>query len=1140
MSGVLKIDQITQERQERASNPANSAWVSANAGSGKTHVLAQRVKRLLLNGVSPDKILCLTYTTTAAANMANRILSELASWVAMDAPELRQTLAALDNRKDNNVSAAELTLARRLFARALETPGGLKIQTIHAFCDGVLHQFPFEAGLAAKFQVLDDITKKELVDDWFQGALAAAPDTPLRTALDALLAVKKPQSLVEELQKYLGALKPLLKDNNRRDNIYKTLGLDPKLSLQDIEAQILNDAHLPAHEWPEAIFALRNYASGPKADNSKEGKLVAKLEKAQTKPAALRSRAYLNVFLTNEDELPKSIVTKGFEQNAPQMAQKFVDEHARFETFLPLYLKYRTAENSLHFMTVAEDLSRFLGTYKQQHGLLEFDEMIEKAGALLGGSGAPWVHYKLDQGVDHILVDEAQDTSPAQWNVINALVDEFFAGEGARSTRRTVFAVGDDKQSIFSFQGAVPQRFEAEKRALATKIARAGQTFEDVPLNLSFRSSPVIMQAVDSVFAQEIAAANVTGAQDFPAHMAAKAYLPGRIDLWPLEQKNKSETTEAFAHPFGLEGKLVPPRLRLARKLSIHIAAALKNEIVHDGAQSRRMRASDILILVRSRGPLFDMLLRELKSHGVPVAGADRLVLNTHIAAMDLVALGQAMLLPDDDLNLACVLKSPLIGLGDDDLMALCPTRRTSLWNALADRATEKPAWQAAYQTLKAWRMRAQLCKPYEFFARVLGEDQGRIKFYRRLGQEAADVLDEFLDAALDFEQSHIPTLQNFIFNFQKNKSEIKRQLEEADDTVRVMTTHSAKGLEAKWVILADTTDLPNSRHLPRILTLRAHGQHTAAWAPSKKWHVSETSFAHAEAAQLADAEYRRLLYVAMTRAEERLTICGAEGQHGVKPSSWYALAVNALKPLATSQTGEGDDTVYHISAGEYPPLHAAQKQNARSTSSAPSWLFEMLSEAPLSTAVLSSDMDDSLSDAQEKQRLKTQLRGTLLHHLLERLPKVNRDKRQAAGDLYLKNQTDIFNDAERAALIDEALGVLGLPDIADFFGANSMAEVPLAFQKPDRSGVPQIVFRRIDRLVINASDLWIVDFKSGRAAAAGNVPPAYLMQLAHYRAAMQLAYPKHKIHCALLWTSAPRLDIIATQTLETALLQVA
>ena len=1144
MSGILQVDSVTKERQERASNPQNSAWVSANAGSGKTHVLAQRVKRLLLQGVPPDKILCLTYTTTAAANMANRILAELASWVDLSEDALRQTLAALDGRKDRQVSAKEMTLARRLFARALETPGGLKIQTIHAFCDAVLHQFPFEAGLAAKFQVLDDITKTQVITDWFQTALTAAAEAPLHMSLRAVLELRKPQALLEELQKYLGALKPFFGDSNRRDAIYRALGLASDMPLALLEAEILTKSHLPESEWQEAIIALRNYDANSKKGGTTERKLALKIERLLSRPQPVSAQAYLDVFLTKNKTLSVDIVTQGFDKSAAYFAEKLRAESLRFETLYPLYQQHRMAENSLHFITVAEALSDTLNSYKQRRGLLEFDEMIEKAGALLGGSGAPWVHYKLDQGVDHVLVDEAQDTSPAQWNVINALVDEFFAGMGARDVNRSVFAVGDDKQSIFSFQGAVPQRFESEKRAMARKVTRAGKNFEDVPLNLSFRSSPVLMKAVDDVFAQAAAAADVTGAATFPVHMAAKTYLPGRIDLWPIEKASTTETPDAFEHPFTAETALAPPRLRLARKLAAHIAEALKNDVVHDGgAQARRLRASDVLILVRSRGPLFDMLLRELKAHGVPVAGADRLVLNTHIAAMDLVALGQAMVLPEDDLNLASLLKSPLIGLDDTDLLALCPTRTSSLWAALGARAAENPLWQAAFQTLTAWRSRAALCKPYEFFARVLGEDRGRMKFYRRLGLEAAEVLDEFLDAALAFEQNTIPTLQNFISEFQKNKTEIKRQMEEAGETVRVMTTHGAKGLEAKWVILPDTVELPRSGLLPNVLKIDANGQNIAAWTPNKSWRVGEVMTSYNEASQLADAEYRRLLYVAMTRAEERLTICGAETKNAMKSASWYALMENALKPLATSQTGEGDDAVHHIAAGEYPPLQAQQLETQDTKAPPPAWLFERLAETPSFTGALAESADDLLSQEQEKQKLKSQLRGTLLHHLLERLPKLaneKREAREAAGNAYLKSQSDLFSDAERSALVDEALRVLSLPDISEFFGENSMAEVPLAFASADRFGETQILSRRIDRLVVNESDLWIIDFKSGHAAPPNATPHAYVMQLAEYRGALQQIYPDHTIHCAILWTSVPRFDRVATQTLEAALPQVA
>ena len=581
---------------------------------------------------------------------------------------------------------------------------------------------------------------------------------------------------------------------------------------------------------------------------------------------------------------------------------------------------------------------------KNRRGLLDYDDLIDKTLRLLADTDAAWVHYKLDLGIDHVLIDEAQDTSAHQWDIVARLVAEFAVGAGARTVARSIFAVGDEKQSIFSFQGAEPKQFAARRGQFQRQYESAGLEFRRREFKHSFRSGANILAAVDTVFSDRAVYKSVTTDEHgIPPHIAVRDQSPGLVELWPMIEPDARQDIEGWDAPFD-ETSETSPRVRLAQRIAKTVKIWIDGRLpVGDGHAAR---PGDILVLVRQRGALFEAVISELKKAGIEVAGADRLVLTQHIAVMDLMALADALLLPDDDLALASVLKSPLFGLTEEQLFALAYARKGPLRAALRARAGDLEFMDAnaRLERYADWAVQS----PFSFYARILGSDGGRGRFYARLGPEAADALDEFLEHALIYERDEAPTLQGFMAWLRAGDTQVKRDMDIARDEVRVMTVHGAKGLEAPIVILADTTTPPKGPREPRLLPLPFAGAapDTPAglvWAGRKADDPAPVAQARAIAVRAAEDEYRRLLYVAMTRAADRLVIAGSRGVQRIPEGCWYQLIDSALKGDAVEEPADdGEGNVWRWRKAGVDAALVAQPESAPPTPHGdplPDWL---------------------------------------------------------------------------------------------------------------------------------------------------------------------------------------------------------
>ena len=1140
MSELAQIPDDVLRVQREASDPSASAWVAANAGSGKTHVLAQRVIRLLLRGIEPAKILCLTFTKAAAANMANQVFATLAQWVALDDEKLDRTIATIEGTRPDAASRAK---ARRLFAQALETPGGLKVQTIHAFCTRLLHQFPFEADVAARFSVLEEFAQRDLLERLRLEVLleaAAAPESRLGRALATAITAGADKAFGAAVEDLIGKREALIAWTERAGGIdaaiaelSATLGVGPAETLESIELAMTHSPNLPVAEW-NAVAAL--LAAGSKS----ECEQAARLHAAASMPAAARAPAYLSLFFTGKGERRNRIVTRAFAREHAALAERLEAEQARLE---PLALARRAVlarDRTAAALTVAEAVIRRYRREKENRGLLDYDDLIEKSLALLAAVEAAWVHYKLDLGIDHVLIDEAQDTSPPQWEIIRKLTAEFTVGEGVhRSQTRTVFAVGDEKQSIFSFQGAAPERFADMARHFAARHRDAQLAFRHCKFQFSFRSGTNLLGAVDTVFAGAEMFRSVTSDTDgVPPHIALPGKAPGLVEIWPPVEALPAAEVEAWDAPFD-EPSQSNPQMKLAER----IAATTRIQLEHGRSPG------EVLVLVRQRGALFEAVIRALKNAGIAVAGADRLVLTEHIAVMDLLVLADALLHESDDLALATVLKSPLFGLDDDHLFRLAWNRRGTLRAAL--RAAEDPIGAAAAAKLERLAELARREPPFGFYARLLGGEGGRRQFLARLGAEAADALDEFLNLALAYESTEAASLQGFVAFMRAAATEVKRDMDIVRDEVRVMTVHGAKGLEAPIVILADTTTRPTGPRDPRILMLPPPGAPAGAadclvWAGAKDHDVAPMAAARERARREAEHEYRRLLYVAMTRAAEHLIVCGAHGTGGKPTGCWYDLVRDALAADASEEPAiDGDGTVLRWrKTPDGMPMRMPPRSEPEPIE-IPAWLsrnLEAVAARPQALAPSGAPKPAAwVARTRSDGETKALLRGALAHRLMQSLPDFPPERRAEAARRHLDRAAPQWEEPERDGLIARVLAVLGDSRFAALFGPGTRAEVPIRGRIARAPRAPLLVSGQVDRLAVTDTRILIADYKTDRPAPRRPeaAPAPYVAQLALYRAVLEKIYPDREIRAALLWIESLELVELPAPALDAALAEL-
>lgn len=1037
-----------------AADPKASAWVAASAGTGKTKVLTDRILNLLLQGYAPERIVCLTFTKAAAAEMMNRLTQRLAQWVTLPEPQLHQELEKLIG--NNTIPPAVLTRARHLFTLVLDAPGGMKIQTIHGFCQSVLGRFPLEAGIPPHFRILDEVQAEEIL-------------------LEAQQAVfSKPTPLIEAA---LTILNPFMADQRFTTLLNDFYGQRARVLALLSQYQTVEDHGRALLQFLEIESFVENPGEILKPD------LVDQL-KERFVPPGLDFEAYVTTYLTQKGEIRKKLLPD-------QLTQ--AESVLRFTRSLS---SLELAQRTLAFLILFQEILTQYQDRKSRRCLLDYDDLIQQTQELLTQPGvAAWVLYKLDGGIDHLLVDEAQDTNAAQWQIIARLTNEFFTPD---KPYRTIFIVGDAKQSIYSFQGANPHDFLKIKTYFSDLVQRMGQEWRDVQLDLSYRSTTAVLQIIDEVFSNAQNRRGVAFDEGEIVHQAFRDHHPGLVELWPLQEASSDQAE-------GLKGEWPLPLARVEHSSpQSQLAVYLADQVAHR-LSSRTVLPStgnpieprDILILVRKRSALVHEMIRALKKRDIPVAGSDRLVLKDHIAVMDLLALGQFVLLPEDDLNLACVLRSPLIGLSEEDLFTLAYGREGTLWACLSQKKLENETFQMAHEWLIACLDKADYLPVYEFYSWVLSQGAGWSRFLSRLGQEAEDALEEFLCQTLIYDHDHPSSLQGF-FHFMTHQSqEIKR---DAADTihnqVRIMTIHGSKGLQAPIVILPDATESSNGKWDPLLWT-----ENLVLLSPAAAQDTTKTLFFKQRRKEESQQENRRLLYVALTRAQDHLYIGGWTNGKDLPPDCWYKIIQNALEikgGTGSSRYDQGDNQA---------PLYSTH-QSSQERQPLPLWVKKPITEKKITTP-----------ETLQPKALSTPAmeRGSLIHRFFEFLPTLPEETRYLAASQMIHKAG--FSLADWEIDIQTTLTLLKDPHFEGLFSLDSLAEVPVIGEK---DGKP---FQgRIDRLLVTPDTLIIVDYKTNQNPPTDleDIPEAYVQQLENYAVALKAIYPYHKIRKILLWTQGP------------------
>ncbi|MDO6415157.1 double-strand break repair helicase AddA [Sphingomonas sp. BIUV-7] len=1124
MSARIDLLRRLQGAQADASDPRRQVWLSASAGTGKTHVLTARVLRLLLTGAQPSSILCLTFTKAGAAEMAERIQSRLASWVRLDEAKLAKELFALGEPNDVNA----IRRARRLFARVLDAPGGgLRIQTIHAFAQTLLAAFPAEAGLAPGFKPLDGRAEAALARETLARLLAEAESGgDLGLVRDVQVLSRRLGEQAAERYLRLCARSPrALAALGSREGLEARIRVGLGVWLGDIEARI-------AEACAEGVFdcsSLRaiadaNRAWGTKTGLEHAGLAEAFLEAGPSARAAMLEEV-IGVARTKAGD-PRSHSPKLFDCD-PGHGDNC---EALAEAVELLVQQRRGAELAGLIGAGLRAGQAYAAAYSQAKraaGAVDFDDLIRLVLDLLDRPGiGDWIRFKLDRRVDHLLIDEGQDTNAQQWRIVRALADDFFAGDPEEHERlhRTIFSVGDFKQAIFGFQGTDPFAFAAAREYFGRQIEAGALDLDRLSLDRSFRSTPPILTLVDRIVSD--LGGEALGLVDEPEpHVSAKIDKPGIVTLLAPMSLAGGDAGEDE----GDEGWLDDATRGFAQRLAQQIRAWLDEGLWLPG-KGRALRPEDILILVRRRGDLASLIVARLHAESVPVAGVDRLRLDAPLAVRDLMAAIRFVLQPGDDLSLAGLLVSPLFGLTQDELYAIGFGRKGTLWAALQAHGDHAPTVGFLRAILDA----ADFTTPYGFLETILtGPMDGRCKLLGRLGQEARDPIEELLNAALLFESEATPTLQRFLDWFDRGEVEVTRDPSAPLDAVRVMTVHGAKGLQAPLVILADATGDPKRQPARDVSwVIEEESEAVPIVRPRKDERIGPLDARIAEIERREREEHWRLLYVAVTRAEERLVIGGALGPaaRGQPPAeSWYAAIEQAMIGLGADAVADPLWASARHYQGETPALSVVRASPmpaaARAASPMPDWArraapVEQLPPRPLAPSSLG---DDLAADPPPSPAMRAAAeRGRLLHSLFERLPALGAEQRGAAAERWLTGAGGVADPGMARALAEDACRILSDPALGEIFSPDALAEAPIAAVVEGG----YVVAGTVDRLLVRDDRVLVLDYKTGRAMPdrAEDAPVHHLRQMAAYAEALGRIFPGRRIEAALLYTAGPRL----------------
>ena len=1121
----MKNHNVATLAQIRASNPDGSTWLSANAGSGKTRVLTDRVARLLLEGVSPENILCLTYTKAAASEMQNRLFERLGKWAMLDDRDLRNSLTKLG--LEQRLNKHTYKQARTLFARAIEVPGSLKIQTIHSFCSSLLRRFPLEAGVSPNFTEIDEWTAQALCTEILEKISTDEMESISLANVSKFLSDVNLTDLLTDILKN----RTVLSKFKSHSEICSEFGLNGNVSFEECLNKHFDSKDLKVIKTLRERMkngSVRDKAAAKKLSNIKSINLefIKTLEDILLYKGSTEKRPE---YSAKTNSFASKTVLNEFLNSSIEQINKLA---ARIEIFRQTRISYETSEK----ICALYDFSRiFLNHYTNEkllRGWLDFDDLILKTQKLLiDPTIAAWVLYRLDGGIDHILIDEAQDTSPTQWRIIEKISQEFYAGEGSRDkTNRTLFVVGDKKQSIYSFQGADTFELNRIQKRFKKRFGEAAKPLKELSLQYSFRSSPTILRFVDSIL-EKPESKNESELESTENHISFYSKLPGRVDLWPSIEKAEQPKDTEWQSPVDMPGK-EDERVRLACLIADQINTLISsNSLIPERTGNdyvmRKISAGDFLILVQRRSVLFHEIIKACKKRGLPISGADRLKLMDEIAVKDLIALLSFLSSPQDDLSLATVLKSPLFSWSERELFDLAHDREDKfLWEELKKRSD---IFTHEYLVLNNLLASIDYLRPYELLEKILNQYSGRANLKSRLGAEAEDAIDALLSLSIDYEKQETPSLTGFLSWVSTSGFEIKRQLTKQENQIRVMTIHGAKGLESPIVILPETQK--------RKVELRDKilvGEKIAVWNNKKGEASRNEEEIKSKKIQALEAERSRLLYVAITRAETWFIAMSA-GQ--LDDKCWYEKIKNSLQSSKAKKqifpTGEG----LRLEEGNWTFAIAEKEcQSKKSRNKLPDWIKKVSFENKVQPKYLiPSDLGGSktLSKGNELSEKEAALHGSRVHKLLELLPEYSSQDWPEYSLKMLKANRLFDGPPNVENAIKEALSVLNDPKFSYIFAKDVLSEVPFSAQLPNLKN--KKIYGIIDRLIVGSNNVQIIDFKTNSTVpkTANKIPLGILRQMSAYKLAIENIYPGKEVSCYILWTAIKKIDHLEEDLLD-------
>jgi len=1121
----MKKHNMATLAQIRASNPDGSTWLSANAGSGKTRVLTDRVARLLLEGVSPENILCLTYTKAAASEMQNRLFERLGKWAMLDDRNLRNSLTELG--LEQRLNKQTFKQARTLFARAIEVPGSLKIQTIHSFCSSLLRRFPLEAGVSPNFTEIDEWTAQALCTEILEKISTDEIESISLANVSKFLSDVNLTDLLTDILKN----RTVLSKFKSHSEICSEFGLNGNVSFEECLNKNFDSKDLKVIKILRESMkngGIRDKAAAKKLSNIKSINLefIKTLEDILLYKGSTEKRPE---YSAKTNSFASKTVLNEFLNSSIEQINKLA---ARIEVFRQTRILYETSEK----ICALYDFSRiFLNHYTNEkllRGWLDFEDLILKAQKLLiDPTIAAWVLYRLDGGIDHILIDEAQDTSPTQWRIIEKISQEFYAGEGSRDKiNRTLFVVGDKKQSIYSFQGADTFELNRIQKKFKKRFDEAAKPLKELSLQYSFRSSPTILRFVDSIL-EKPESKNESELESTENHISFYSKLPGRVDLWPSIEKAEQPKDTEWQSPVDMPGK-EDERVRLACLIADQINTLISSkslipERTGNDYVMRKISAGDFLILVQRRSVLFHEIIKACKKRGLPISGADRLKLMDEIAVKDLIALLSFLSSPQDDLSLATVLKSPLFSWSERELFDLAHDREDRfLWEELKKRSD---IFTHEYLVLNNLLASIDYLRPYELLEKILNQYSGRANLISRLGAEAEDAIDALLSLSIDYEKQETPSLTGFLSWVSTSGFEIKRQLTKQENQIRVMTIHGAKGLESPIVILPETQK--------RKVELRDKilvGEKIAVWNNKKGEASRNEEEIKSKKIQALEAERSRLLYVAITRAETWFIAMSA-GQLDEK--CWYEKIKNSLQSSKAKKqifpTGEG----LRLEEGNWSfAIEEKECQSKKSRNKLPDWIKKVSFENKVQPKYLiPSDLGGSktLSKGNGLSEEEAALHGSRVHKLLELLPKYSSQDWPEYSLKMLKANRLFDGPPNVENAIKEALSVLTDPKFSYIFAKDVLSEVPFSAQLPNLKN--KKIYGIIDRLIVGSNNVQIIDFKTNSTVpkTANKIPLGILRQMSAYKLAIEEIYPGKEVSCYILWTAIKKIDRLEEDLLD-------